>query len=210
MVVIIHGASESTCTRRVALVCKELGVEYKLNLVSWGDIKGDEHLKLQPFGQLPVLEDDGFFLFESRAIARYLTLKYGNGSTLIPPASDLKALALFEAAASIEQADFDPFAAGIVWEKLHKSHVGGKTDEARAAEYTARLDGKLEGYERILSKTKYLAGDNITLADLFHVPYGYLIEEHIKSDLFKKRPNVARWFSEIVSRPSWQAVKNGA
>lgn len=209
--IILRGASESTAVRRVALVCKELGIEYKLAPIPWSDIKKPEHFAIQPFGQVPVLEDDGFVLFESRAIGRYLTLKYGKGSPLLPPTSDLKATGLFEAAASIEQADFDPFAAAIVWELRTKTRMTGQpTDEKRLGEVTAILNSKLDGYERILSKTKYLAGENVTLADLFHVPCGYTLDEILKLDVLKTRPNVARWWQDIVSRPSWQAVKNGA
>ncbi|KZW02495.1 glutathione S-transferase [Exidia glandulosa HHB12029] len=210
MVLYLHGARESTCTRRVAAVCKELGVPYEMKLVGWDKIKSPEHIAIQPFGQLPVLEDDGFFLYESRAIARYITLKYGKGSTLIPPTSDLQALAKFEAAASIEQSDFDPYASVIVFEKIFKLGHGGATDETKVAELTEKLDMKLQGYNRILAKSKYLAGDTLTLADLFHLPYGYMLQEATKSDLLQKYPNVARWWNEVSSRPSWQAVKDGA
>ncbi|EJD47698.1 glutathione transferase [Auricularia subglabra TFB-10046 SS5] len=210
--VILHGAPESTATQRVALVCKELAIDYDLKVVPWNDIKTPEHLTHHPFGQLPVLEasgyayapDDEFFLYESRAISRYLTLKYGKGSALLPPTSDLKATALFEAAASIEQADFEPYASAIA------NHLGEQTDTKRLAELTAVFNTKLNGYERILSKSRYLAGDKLTLADLFHIPYGYVIDSVANLDLLKTRPNVARWFQDITSRPSWQSMKNGA
>jgi glutathione S-transferase len=52
-------------------------------------------------------DDDGFILYETRAIARYIEAKYPNqGTKLIP--DDLKAKALFEQAASIEAFNFDP------------------------------------------------------------------------------------------------------
>lgn len=63
-------------------------------------------------------EEDGFKVYESRAIARYLVAKYGKGK-LIP--TDLKELALFEQAASIEQNNFDPYASGIGAEKVFKA-----------------------------------------------------------------------------------------
>lgn len=47
---------------------------------------------------------------------------------------------------------------------------GGKTDEARLEYLTKTLDSKLQGYDRMLSKTKYLAGDKLSLVDLFHLP----------------------------------------
>lgn len=61
-------------------------------------------------------DEDGFKLFESRAISRYLTEKYGNGR-LLP--KDLKGRALFEPMA-IEQAQFDPSASGLAVERFFK------------------------------------------------------------------------------------------
>jgi glutathione S-transferase len=66
-------------------------------------------------------DDDGFQLFESRAIGRYLVNKYGKDSGLIP--SDPKANALFEQAASIEAFNFDQYASGIVFERVFKLYV---------------------------------------------------------------------------------------
>lgn len=210
MAITLYAAPGSTNTQRVVVVLKELGLDYKIHLLQWSDIKTDAHVQLQPFGQVPVLDDDGFILYESRAIARYLAVKYGKGTTLIPRGDDIQALARFDAAASVEQSDFEAFAGALALEKFHKP--AAKADEARAAEVTARLDTKLDGYERILSQAKYLAGDNITLVDLFHLPNGYIIDEKIKSGLFQKkeRPNVARWWAEVSSRPSWAAVKESA
>ena len=69
---IIHGAAMSSCTRRVVLVCKELGVPYQLKTVEFSKFKAPEHLALQPFGQVPVLEEDGFFLYGMSACGELL------------------------------------------------------------------------------------------------------------------------------------------
>ncbi|KAH7106510.1 glutathione S-transferase [Auriculariales sp. MPI-PUGE-AT-0066] len=213
--VVIIGNGASTCTRRVAAVCKFVGVEYKLNVVEfadWASLKSPEHIALQPFGQVPVLtEEDGFILTESRAISRYIVMKHGKGSTLLPPADDIKAIALFEAACSIEVANFDQIVSDIVKEKVFKLWFGQKTDEARVAELFKALGPKLDGYERILSKNKYLAGDTFTLADVFHLPYGYHFEKHAGgAEELQKRPNVARWWNDISNRPEWLAIQDSA
>jgi glutathione S-transferase len=65
---------------------------------------------------------------ESRAICRYISTKYaGQGTSLIPPPTDLKATALFEQAASVEQANFDAFASKLVAEKVFKPYVSPTT-----------------------------------------------------------------------------------
>lgn len=66
MVVYLHGTGQSTCTRRVAAVCKELGVEYEIKQVDWANIKTPEHLAIQPFGQVPVMEVRAAFIVLDR------------------------------------------------------------------------------------------------------------------------------------------------
>lgn len=109
-------------------------------------------------------------MIRSRAIARYIATKAG-GKGLIPVASDasyLSQLARFENAASVEYCNFDPSAATLVYEKLFKGMFGGgDADPAIVEKLTATLNAKLDAYETILSKQKYLAGDSYTLADLF-------------------------------------------
>ena len=70
-----------------------------------------------------------------------------------------RARAKFEQAASIEYAQFDPIASTIASEKVFKPHYGEVTNEALVTELVGRLEIKLDAYEAILSKQKYLAGD---------------------------------------------------
>lgn len=211
MVLKIYGFPLSSCVRRVAVIAKEMNVPYEVILV---DVAKREHkspafLEKHPFGQVPYINDDGFELYESRAIARYLATKYaGQGAALIP--TELKANALFEQAASFELNDYEPFAHTIAIEKVVKARFGGVPDEKRLAEDIAILESKLDAYERILSKQKYLAGNEITLADMFHLPWGELVFIGTGLASPEKRPSVYKWWKDISSRPTWLAVKDGA
>jgi len=209
----LHGHAIAPLVRLVALVCKEKEVPYKLVSVEVykGEQKMPEYRAFQPFGQVPYLNDNGFVLYESRAICRYIAKKYASQGTqgLVPSASDAKAEALFEQACSVETANFDPFATGLAFEKFVKKHKGMEPDEARVKHLIATLNEKLDAYEVILSKQAYLAGDNVTLADLFHLPYGTIVEK-VGGDLLSSRPNVSRWWKDISSRPAWLAVKDSA
>ena len=122
MVLKLHGNPHSTCTKRVLTTLEELGVQAELNVLEFakGDHKAPAFLALQPFGQMPALDDDGFILFESRAICRYLALKYGSAGKLIPNQADAQKLALFEQAVSIELCNFDPSVSTLAWENVFK------------------------------------------------------------------------------------------
>ena len=123
MVLKLYGLSRSTCAQRVRTALEELNVPYELVPV---EIRNGEHQTaafkaIQPFGQIPYIEDDdGFKLFESRAICRYLALKYGGVGTLVPSPADLQKTALFEQAACVELCNFDPSVSTLAWENVFK------------------------------------------------------------------------------------------
>jgi glutathione S-transferase len=214
MVLKIYGVSWATCTQRVLTTLKEKQVtDYELVTVDFagGEQKTEEFLKKQPFGVIPVLEDDGFFVYESRAICRYIETKYkGQGTELIP--TDLKGLGLFEQGASIETAYFDPQVSTITFEKVFKAMKGlGAADEDKFKQLVEKLTGYLDVYEKILSKQEFIGGNTYTLVDLYHLPYGnYLFHDNVKLDaLINDRPHVKAWWNKIVSRPSWKEVVAG-
>ncbi|TVY86651.1 Glutathione S-transferase, partial [Lachnellula willkommii] len=85
----------------------------------------------------------------------------------------------------------------------HSAHGNGPADEALVAQYKRQLDDALKIYDVILAKRAYLAGDQVSLADLFHLPYGKLAKELGFPDLFEPFPNVKRWFEGLEGRESW-------
>ncbi|KAK2467384.1 hypothetical protein APHAL10511_000619 [Amanita phalloides] len=210
MVLKLYGIFYSTCTQRAATVLHEKKIPFELIPIDLakGEQKAQDFLEKQPFGQIPVLDDNGFIIHESRAISLYLAYKYADqGTPLVSP--DPMAKALHAQAQSIEAFNFDPYASGIVSEKIIKPRKGLQTDEALVIKYASILDAKLDGYERILSKQKYLSGNELTLADLFHLPYGTKLYDAGYGHLIDKRANVKRWFDELRNRDSWLAVKDG-
>ncbi|TFK27922.1 glutathione S-transferase [Coprinopsis marcescibilis] len=211
MVLKLYGWPKSTCTQRVACALIEKKVPFEFIMVDLfkGESKTPEYIAKQPFGQVPCLDDDGFILYESRAIARYIAEKHANqGTPNLIPIKTIQSRALFEQAASVETADFDQFASKGVFEMVFKPMMGGKSDQAVFDDLMNTLSAKLDVYDKILSKQKYLAGDDITLADLFHLPYGVMLSQ-AGSNVMETKPNVARWFNDLKNRPSWKAVKDG-
>lgn len=99
MVVKIYGDPKAICIQRLAAVCIELGVTYDSVFINFAakEHKSVEFISLQPFGKVPVLEDEGFFVYESRAICTYLAVKFASpGISLIPTQKDLQKYAIFQ------------------------------------------------------------------------------------------------------------------
>ncbi|KAJ7118262.1 glutathione S-transferase [Mycena epipterygia] len=193
----------------VAMVLAEKQIPFELIVIDMAnkDHKTAEYLAKHPFGQVPMIDDDGFVLYESRAICRYLAEKYAaQGTPLIP--TGLKEKALFEQAASVESANFFPVVTKVGMESLWKQRHNLPVDEAVLAQAVSELSTKLDVYETILAKQKFVGGNNFTLADIFHLYYTPLLAEAgIKIMTSEDRPNVTRWWNSISSRPTWVQLK---
>ncbi|KAF9037638.1 glutathione S-transferase [Panaeolus papilionaceus] len=209
MVLTLYGSATSACTRRAATVMheKELAFEFINVDISKNEHRKEEYLAKQPFGQVPYLDDDGFILYESRAIARYIATKYRDqGTALIP--KDMQGQALMDQAIYVEMSNFNEYAEKAVAEINSKRERGLTSNTAVFTQLISSLEETLAVYDQILGQQKYLAGNEITIADLFHLPFGYALSA-AGCDIMNSRPNVKRWFNEISSRPSWKAVKDG-
>src|SRR5579872_2354315 len=87
----IYGTSMSR-TGRVLWAAEETGIKYEHVPTQIAEAKSPAHLKLNPNGHIPVIDDDGFVLFESMAINFYLAAKYGK-APLWPESIQDRALA---------------------------------------------------------------------------------------------------------------------
>ncbi|KAM0123773.1 hypothetical protein ACHAP3_010877 [Botrytis cinerea] len=188
----LYGMRQATCTQRVLTTLAEKGVDYELILVNLmaGEQKAPSYLEKQPFGKVPVLDDDGFLIYESRAICKYLARKYADkGTKLIPAEGDVKGYGSFE------QVSLWSIARG--W---------GATSPEAVQNHLQTLDNNLAVYDQILSKQKYLTGDEITLADLYHLPHGTQALKYGFQDLLGKYPHVNKWWEGLQARDSWKEV----
>ncbi|CAF3110096.1 unnamed protein product [Rotaria socialis] len=207
--IIVYGMAKSVATQRVLATLIEKGLKFQLKIVNLmtGENKNRSYLEKQPFGGVPALEDtDGFIIYESRAICRYLEAKYKDKGTELIPTNSIKAEGIFEQAASTEISNFDPSASDIIGERVYKKFRGGEPDMNKVAELRRDLAENLDVYEKILSKQPYLGGNTFTLADLFHLPVGSMLTNCGEGELFESRPNVKKWWNTISTRPAWKTV----
>jgi glutathione S-transferase len=196
----IFGHPMSTCTRKVLTTLAETHTPYELVLVDFakGEHKQEPHLSRQPFGQIPALEDDGFALYESRAISRYINEKV-KGS-LMP--NDVRGRAIAEQWISIESANFSAHAMKFVYQYIFKRPV-----EPTVLEQAGQgFDKALGIMDAQLAKNAFIAGPTFTLADICFMPYlDYAMTTPAK-EIASKHANLLAWWTKISERPSWQKV----
>ncbi|RKG53389.1 glutathione S-transferase family protein [Corallococcus sp. AB011P] len=193
----LHGNPMSTCTRKVLTVLAEKGHEVEfINIdLQKGEQKSPAHVARQPFGVVPALElDDGFVMYESRAISRFLDRTLP-GPSLTP--ADPKAYALMEQFIGVEQSYFSGPAMKIVMERFR-----GTNNEENIAKGREGLKRPLEVLDAALATRPYLAGNDFTLAEVCFAPYMEYLFVMGEKDTVAPYKNVMAWWDRVSNRPS--------
>jgi glutathione S-transferase len=201
----IFGHPMSTCTRKVLTTLAETGAPYEFVLVDFakGEHKQEPFITRQPFGQVPALEDDdGFQLYESRAMCRYINEKVGG--RLVP--GDIHGRARMEQWISIETSNFTGHAMKFIYH-----HTFQRAQEPAVLEAAAAgLDKALAVMDAHLASHEFFAGGTFSIADISFMPYvEYLAPSPIKARI-DAHPHVAAWWTRVSGRPSWQKATGKA
>ncbi|WP_103258046.1 glutathione S-transferase family protein [Tabrizicola aquatica] len=197
----LYGNPHSACTKTALMALHETGQDAQFVLVdlSKGEHKSPEHLARHPFGRVPVLEDGDTRIYEVRAILRYLAAKRPD-LPLVPQA--LSDRGLMDQWISVDACYFTPAAYDVVFQKLFAPMYGMATDEAVVERATRDVMVVYDALEAQLEKTPYLAGDEVTLADLCFVQYTESLVQALGPDLFARHPYLKVWRETMLSRPS--------
>lgn len=201
--IVIYGWDRSTYVWTVRMVCEEKGVTYALEPL---DMKSEAHLALHPFGKMPVMRHGDFVLYETSAICRYIDATF-DGVALKPARTDERAR--MEQWISVLNAYFyDPLIRRFVLQYVFAKREEREPDRAiidaaleEARHHLGVLDAALKGRD-------FLAGDALSLADLFLVPilyYARLMPEGAR--LLKPFANVRRVHDGLMERPGFAATK---
>jgi glutathione S-transferase len=201
---IIYGPAYSTYTRTARLALEEKGGAYKLEEVDLfkGETQAPGHLARHPFGKVPAFVHDGFSIYETDAIARYIDEALP-GPKLQP--SDPKARArMNQIIGVIDSYAYGTIVGKIAIERLVAPMMGRSADEAVVAAAMPVAEKSIAAIEALSSgEGPFLMGAQISLADLFLVPvFGYLMGTPEAAKLLKDAPRLKRWWDNIAKRPS--------
>lgn len=200
---IIYGPGLSTYVRTVRLVCEEKGAGYELVEIDimQGAHKAPEYLARHPFGRVPAFEHDGFALYETSAITRYLDAVLPGQS--LTPADPKGAARMQQVIAVVDSYAYGAMISAIVIQRVVMPMVGGTTDEAVIAAAMPTAEVSLKALEELLGSQAFLAGDMLSLADLHLAPVmAYFTATPEGQGLMPGYPGLARWWAAISARPS--------
>ncbi|WOL15836.1 putative glutathione S-transferase GSTF1 [Canna indica] len=205
----VYAPNMSTAAARVLLCLEEVGAEYEQVPINFatGEHKSPAHLARNPFGQVPALEDGDLMLFESRAIGRYVLRKFKSPGADLLHEDNLAESAMVNVWLEVEAQQYDKVMSLIFYQLIViPVFYGGKTDEKVVAENLEKLCKVLDVYEARLSKSKYLAGDFLSFADISHIPLTHFFMSSPHASVFDARPHVKAWWESLASRPSYKKV----
>jgi glutathione S-transferase len=199
------GRNNSSNVQKAMWAVGELGLECQRIDVGgqFGKTKEPPYIDMNPNALVPTLEeDDGFTLWESNAIIRYLARKHGAG-TLEP--HDPKARALANQWMDWQHTVLGPAILPVFWGLVRTPPE--KRDPNAIAAGKVKTNEAMRILDWGLSKHAFVAGDTFSMGD---IPVGVMTFRYMR--LVPDRPpleNVTRWYAEIEKRPAFQEHVSG-
>jgi len=203
MTPVLHGYRPSVYVRVARLALAEKGVAYdQVEVNPFAADAPPDYLALQPFNRVPTLVHDGFVLYETGAITRYVDRAFA-GPSLQP--AEVRALARMDQIIGI----VDSYAYWPLVRQVYVHAVGlprrgqaGDPEEiagglAAAAKVLAALDG-------LVADAAFLVGPALSLADLHLLPMiAYFTEAPEGAALLAQHPRLDNWFARMKTRSSF-------
>jgi len=203
---VVHTIPGSPFARAALATLEEKGARYRVAPVAPGTLKSAAHLALHPFGRVPVLEHDGFRLYETQAILRYLD------RVLPEPAltpADPRAAARMDQAMGVNDWYLFPGVANvIVFQRvIGPKLLGLAPDEAAIAAAAPKATIVFDELARLLGAQPYFAGERLSLADLTLAPQiDFFTGTPEWEPLMRPHRNLMDWHARMLARSSLQAT----
>jgi glutathione S-transferase len=179
---------------RARWALEEAGLPYRTRLLAQGDQDTPEYRALQPFGQVPILEEDGLVLFESGAIVLHIGERC---EALLPRETGARARAtqwLIAALNSIE-----PFVMNVAMiDVFHAEEEWAKQRRPGAVAFVQR---RLASLSRSLGDKAFLDGEHFTAGDLMMATVLRILQN---TDLVTSDPRLAAYLERCVGRPAFR------
>lgn len=201
---VLHGPAYSTYTRTARLALEEKGVAYDLDEVDilQGAGQSAPHLARHPFGKVPAFEHDGFALYETGAVTRYIDEAFPGPK--LQPADAKRRARMVQVISVIDSYGYTPMIWQVFVQRAVTPMMGGQADENVIAEALPKADKAVAALEALADGAgPFLCGPELSLADLHLIPvYAYFSMTPEGKKALAAAPRLGRWWQSISSRPS--------
>ena len=203
---IVYGAAMSPYVWSVRLALAEKGVAHDLVGVGISEFRSEAHLVRHPFGKIPAFEHDGFMLYETQAIMRYVDEAFP-AAPLQP--IDVHPFARMNQIMGIVDNYLTPcLLADVIFQRMVAPRIGRTTDDAAVAAALPKVRHCLGEIARLAGEQPFLAGEAITLADLMAIPQIYYFKKFPDGVAqLAELPALAAWANRMEARQSLQVTR---
>jgi glutathione S-transferase len=183
---------------RALWALEESGLPYRLHPLDHarGELKGPEYTRVNPFGHIPSIEDDGFRLFESAAIVLYVAEKAGK---LLPETARGRALATQWASAAINTVE--PAMVELFF--LDHAFAGQGWAKERRPAVVELVKLRLATLEKEFAQRPYVLGREFSAPDILMSTVLRIVQH---TDLLDAAPSVEAYRARCEARPAWRKV----
>jgi len=202
----VYGIPGSPFLRSVEIALREKAVPYELHAMAPADMRTPDHLERHPFGRIPMFDQDGFRLYESQAIIRYVDDVFPDPP--LTPADPKARARMNQVIGIIEWYLFPKAAAPIGFQRIIGPRLLGiPSDESIVAEAmpTARLC--IAELERLLGDKAYMTGNQVTIADIMLGAQLDLFSECAEGRELISGTRLQPWLERMRARPSFEATQ---
>jgi glutathione S-transferase len=199
----VWGRANSVNVKKVLWCVGELGLPFeRIDAgMEYGVVGSPEYQAMNPNARVPTIDDEGFVLWESNTIVRYLSLKYGLGS-LCPV--DIRQRADSDRWMDWTTAQLAPTFREVFWGTVRTPPE--KRDLAFIEKNRAATAKTLDIVDRLLGTRPFVAGDHLTMGD---IPLGCYVHLWMSMPIERPvHPNLVAWHKRLLGRPAFNAGVN--
>jgi glutathione S-transferase len=176
---------------RVRWALEEAGLSYKTRLLEQGDQDKPEYRTLQPFGQVPIFEEDGQVLFETGAIVLYIGERTEN---LLPKEHHARARAMQWLIAALNSVEPHIMQVALI-ELFYANEEWAKLRREGARQFAER---RISAVSKALGDKPFLDGDRFTAGDLLMSSVFRIIPELVTHG------NLKAYVERCTARPAFK------
>jgi glutathione S-transferase len=203
----VYGIPGSPFLRSVEIALHEKGLDYELHRMAPGEHKQPDYLARHPFGRIPAFEHDGFAVYETQAILRYLDDVFP--APPLTPGNPAARARMNQVIGIIECYYFPKAAAPIGFNRIIGPRLLGiPSDESAIAEAMPMARTCFAEFERLIDDKPYLTGETFSLADIMlGAQLDLMCEAPEGRELIEETPRLGGWLKRMVERPSFIATQ---